>query len=119
MMGGGASTANSALVALLEKSTTRWAAAADGSHSAAPLELASGGKAVMSIGGYDGSDPAPTLTQFQNYVSHGEIHYYIGGGGVGGAGRGGGSQITTWVEQHFTAITVGGQTVYDLTQPTG
>jgi 4-amino-4-deoxy-L-arabinose transferase-like glycosyltransferase len=118
MMGGGASTANGAVVALLEKSTTRWAAATDGSHSAAPLELASGGTTVMSIGGFDGSDPTPTLAQFENYVSHGEIHYYIGGGGTGGAGRGSGSQITAWVEQHFTAITVGGQTVYDLTQPT-
>ncbi|MGP7997247.1 MAG: hypothetical protein ACLPKI_07995 [Streptosporangiaceae bacterium] len=35
------------------------------------------------------------------------------GGGAGG-GSGYGSQITAWVERHFTARTVGGMTVYDL-----
>ncbi|HWE14428.1 MAG TPA: glycosyltransferase family 39 protein [Solirubrobacteraceae bacterium] len=53
-----------------------------------------------------------------------------GGGQAGGrpggqaGGRPGGpstatNAITTWVEQHFKAVTIGGQTVYDLTQPTG
>jgi hypothetical protein len=53
-----------------------------------------------------------------------------GGGQAGGrpggqaGGRPGGpstatNTITTWVEQHFKAVTIGGQTVYDLTQPTG
>ena len=52
-----------------------------------------------------------------------KIHYFIGGGGFGGGGFGGGSdsrpssQITTWVEQNFTAKTVDGVTVYDLTAP--
>jgi hypothetical protein len=26
------------------------------------------------------------------------------------------SQITSWVESHYTATTIGGTTVYDLTQ---
>lgn len=29
-----------------------------------------------------------------------------------------GSEITSWVESHFTSTTVGGVTVYDLTSPT-
>ena len=39
------------------------------------------------------------------------------GGGPGGAGTGSStsSAITQWVEQHFTARTVGGTTIYDLT----
>jgi hypothetical protein len=64
------------------------------------------------------------LAQFQKYVAEGKIHYYIagsggfGGGGFGGGGAGGSgdaSQITSWVESHFTAQTIGGVTVYNLT----
>jgi hypothetical protein len=83
----------------------------------APLQLASG-KAVMAIGGFTGSDPSPTLAEFQAYVKAGEVHYYIGGGMGGGfGGRGGGSSISQWVQENFTATTVGGTTVYDLTKP--
>lgn len=34
-----------------------------------------------------------------------------------GGGSGPGAQITAWVRSHFTAKTVGGDTVYDLTSP--
>jgi hypothetical protein len=75
----------------------------------------------MAIGGFTGSDPAPTLAQFERLVSGHEIHYYVasGSGGPGGAGGGSGSgaQITAWVKAHFTGKTVGGMTVYDLTTP--
>ncbi|HXZ62007.1 MAG TPA: hypothetical protein VEG62_04630, partial [Acidimicrobiales bacterium] len=65
------------------------------------------------------------LAQFEKYVAQGKIHYFIAsGGGFGGGfarafgGQGGSddaSQITSWVESHFTSQTVGGVTVYDLT----
>ena len=42
----------------------------------------------MAIGGFNGSDPSPTLAQFKAYVADGEIHYFIASGGDGG-GRGG------------------------------
>ena len=42
-----------------------------------------------------------------------------GGAGGPGGGSGHGSQITAWVKQHFTAKTVGGMTVYDLTRGQG
>ncbi len=115
--GPGAGGASKALVAALEKTTTRWAAAVDGSQSAASLELATGGQAVMAIGGFTGTDPAPTLAQFKTYVAAGDITYYIAGGGMGGGpGRGSGSasQITSWVEGHFKSVKIGGQTVYVL-----
>ncbi|MDQ1447459.1 MAG: hypothetical protein QOC79_430 [Actinomycetota bacterium] len=108
--------------ALFEKSTGfRWTAAAIGANNAAGYQLASG-KAIMAIGGFNGTDPTPTLAQFEQYVRAGEIHYFIaGGGGPAGGGPGGGgagsstsSAITQWVEQHFTAQTVGGTTIYDL-----
>jgi 4-amino-4-deoxy-L-arabinose transferase-like glycosyltransferase len=114
--GGAGGTVSSALIKALEKTTTRWAAATDGSQSAAMLELASGGQAVMAIGGFTGTDPAPTLAQFKAYVAAGDITYYIaGGGGAGGPGGGGtSSQITSWVEAHFKSVTIGGETVYVL-----
>ncbi|MGW3625085.1 ArnT family glycosyltransferase [Streptomyces sp. NPDC000880] len=92
-----------------------WAAAAIGSQNAASYQLATE-KPVMSIGGFNGSDPSPTLAQFQQYVADGKIHYFIASGGDGG-GPGGNSSsgITSWVESTFTAVTVGGATLYDLT----
>ena len=74
----------------------------------------------MAIGGFNGSDPSPTLEQFQAWVAAGEIHYFIGGGNGGGPGGGFGpggntsSEISTWVQENFTAQTVDGITVYDL-----
>ncbi|MEO9140564.1 MAG: glycosyltransferase family 39 protein [Jatrophihabitans sp.] len=116
---GGRSTANAALSALVKQTDTTWAAATIGSQTAGPLELATG-KAVMAIGGFNGQDASPTLAQFQAHVHAGQIHYFIGGGNQGGpgGGRGTGGQISTWVAAHYTARTVGGSTVYDLTQPT-
>ena len=34
----------------------------------------------MPIGGFNGSDPSPTLAQFQQYVADGQVHWFIGGG---------------------------------------
>lgn len=122
--GNASTTADAAVTALLKASTTRWAAATVGAMNAAPLQLASG-HAVISIGGFMGGDPAPTLAQFQAYVAAGEIHYFIAasaddgfGPAAGGAGgeAGTGSTITSWVTAHYTAEKVGSTTVYDLTK---
>ncbi|MFD6362232.1 glycosyltransferase family 39 protein [Streptomyces roseolus] len=104
-----------------------WAAATVGAQNAAGYQLATE-KPVMAIGGFNGSDPSPTLAQFQQYVAEGRIHYFLGGGGGGegtggrtgggmGGGMGGGSEITAWVQETFTATTVGDATFYDLTAP--
>ena len=75
----------------------------------------------MAVGGFNGSDPSPTLAQFQALVAAGDIHYFIaggqpgGGGGPGGPGGATSSAITSWVEASFTATTVDGITLYDLT----
>ena len=103
-----------ALAALLTSADTRWAAATTGSQGAASMELSTG-TAVMAIGGFVGSDPYPTLQQFQQYVANGEIHYFVEGGGAGPGRRD--SEIATWVRQHYSAQTVDGRTVYDLTAP--
>ena len=123
---GGGGGVSSALSRLLESGASgyRWTAATVGSTSAATLELSSDGVPVMAIGGFTGSDPAPTLAEFEKLVAADEIHYFVAsgtGGGAGGPGGGSGygSQITSWVEKHFTARTVGGMTVYDLTSAKG
>ncbi|MBL1096375.1 glycosyltransferase family 39 protein [Streptomyces coffeae] len=98
-----------------------WAAAAIGSQNAASYQLATE-KPVMAIGGFNGSDPSPTLAQFKEYVKQGKIHYFIAsgtgwGGGPGGGSTGTSSKITSWVESTFKKVTVGDTTLYDLTSP--
>lgn len=90
--------------------------ATEGSQEAAPIELATGGDAVMAIGGFNGTDPAPTLAEFEAMVAKHEIHYYVGRGGDSFGGGAGCSAISSWVAAHFSAKTVGGVTVCDLTQ---
>ena len=91
---GGGTTANAALVTALEATTTKWAAAGVGAMTAGPLELASG-KAIIAVGGFTGSDPSPTLAQFQALVAKGDIRYFLSGGGRGGGGGfGGGTRGT-------------------------
>jgi 4-amino-4-deoxy-L-arabinose transferase-like glycosyltransferase len=109
---------SSALIKLLEQdaSTYKWIAATEGSQSAAPIELATGGDAVIAIGGFNGTDPAPTLAEFKVMVAKHEIHYYVGEGGNSFGGGSGSSTIATWVAAHFKSETVGGVTVYNLTQ---
>jgi 4-amino-4-deoxy-L-arabinose transferase-like glycosyltransferase len=115
----GATTPGDALVALLSTDADRytWVAAAVGANNAAGYQLATD-LPVMPIGGFNGSDPSPTLAQFQEWVAQGRVHYFVGGGGPGGRGNGGGTasqQIAQWVAAEFTATTVDGVTVYDLT----
>jgi hypothetical protein len=75
----------------------------------------------MAIGGFNGSDPSPTLAQFQTYVADGQVHWFIGGG-MGMASDGGSSasaEIAAWVRANFTAQTIDGVTLYDLSAATG
>jgi 4-amino-4-deoxy-L-arabinose transferase-like glycosyltransferase len=110
---------SSALVKLLQTNagSYTWVAAAVGANNAAGYQLATGDP-VLAIGGFNGTDPFPTLAQFQAYVADGKIHYFIGGGAMGMRHDGGSDnaqQIAQWVADHYTARTVGGVTVYDLT----
>jgi hypothetical protein len=95
-----------------------WVAATVGATNASGYQLATE-KSVMPIGGFSGSDPSPTLAQFKASVAAGKIHYFIGGAGMGqpSGGSNGSAQISAWVKATFTAQTVDGTTVYDLTQP--
>lgn len=116
------STPSAALTATLKSGGARftWVAAAVSANQAAGYQLATG-EPVMAIGGFNGTDPSPTLAQFEAYVASGKIHFFIAGGGGGGGGAGTGSTsgaITSWVTSNFASKTVGGVTLYDLTSPT-
>jgi len=115
-----AGTPGAALVALLETNAGQytWVGATIDANSAAGYQLATD-LPIMAIGGFNGTDPAPTLAQFEQYVAQGRIHYFLGSGGRPGGGSGTSGAIAQWVEQHFTSTTVDGVAVYDLTQPAG
>jgi 4-amino-4-deoxy-L-arabinose transferase-like glycosyltransferase len=99
-----------------------WVAATVGSNNAAGYQLASGAP-VMAIGGFNGTDPSPTLEEFQRYVADRQIHYFIRGkmmiGHWGGTATGSreSSDIAEWVDTHYTTQTVDRVIIYDLTQP--
>jgi 4-amino-4-deoxy-L-arabinose transferase-like glycosyltransferase len=108
---------NTRLDALLEATDTQWSAAVNGSSAAAGLELATN-TAVMAIGGFSGSDPVPSLSQFQTDVSDHRIGYYIAPDTSHGPGRGRQhTDITHWVAANFAAVKAGPATVYDLGAP--
>ncbi|WP_032400091.1 glycosyltransferase family 39 protein [Rhodococcoides fascians] len=122
-MGGGmgglleGSTPTAEVTAMLEQDADSytWVAAAIGANTAAGYQLATEDP-VMPVGGFNGTDPSPTLAEFQQYVADGRIHYFIGGGGMGGRESGSSAEISAWVTENFTATTVDNVTLYDLTQ---
>ena len=115
----GSTAVSSAVTALLKGDTAgyRWAAATVGAESAAPLQLASR-RPIMAIGGFNGTDPAPTLREFEQYVAAGDVRFFVGASNDSfGGGSGVAAQITAWVKDHFRSRTVGGLTIYDFTRP--
>ena len=111
-----APTPGDELVELLrDDDGSTWAAAAVGSNNAAGYQLGSG-VPVMAVGGFNGTDPAPTLERFQELVRSGRIHYFLGGALMPAeTGSDASQRIAEWVEDTFTPTTVDGVDVYDLT----
>ena len=84
------------------RGAARWIVAASSSSQAAPIQLATGAP-VMAMGGFNGSDPDPTLDQLKGYIASGELRFVIAqGAGFGGFGRGLGqvSGISGWVRSN-------------------
>lgn len=107
------------LDAILKDTHTEWSAAINRSSSAAGLELSTG-TAVMAVGGFSGSDPVPTLGQFQDDVAQHQVAYYIvmNNRGHGPSwGNRGHADIAKWVAATFPSTSVGDATVYNLSAP--
>ncbi len=106
--------------------------AAVGSNTAGPLALESG-RNVINMGGFMGSDPAPSLVKLKGFIDSGQLHYVllsssgsagaIGGraggapGGVGGGAPGSTSAATSkaiserdeWIEKYGRVVHVSGE----------
>ncbi len=111
-----ASTSTPAIDRLLQAAPRyTWAAAAIGSNVASGYQLASGSP-VMAIGGFNGSDPFPTLEQFQAWAEDDAVHYFIAGGLPAAPGSEA-ARIQAWVRASFRPSTITGLTLYDLSRP--
>jgi 4-amino-4-deoxy-L-arabinose transferase-like glycosyltransferase len=133
--GGVTAAADASLVdyLLANQGAARWLVAVDGSQQAATIQLASGAP-VMSMGGFTGGDPTPTLAQFEAYVASGDLRYVLLGGiggpggriavpnGPAGFGRlgpgarvGGQAAVSSWVISSCARVTIGSATsgLYD------
>jgi 4-amino-4-deoxy-L-arabinose transferase-like glycosyltransferase len=101
-MGGGGLTDEAIAYLQAHQGSAKYLLAANGSQTTASVIIATG-EPVVTIGGFSGSDPAPTLAQFKAMVASGELKYVLVSGGGGGPG-GGSSEITNWVEANGTAV---------------
>ena len=112
-MGGG--QVSSELISYLQahQGSARYLVAATGSQTTAPIIIETG-EAVITIGGFNGGDPAPTVSQLAELVADGELSYVLIGS-QGGAPGGSSSDVTTWVQEHGTAVesvSTDGMTLY-------
>ena len=108
---GGQGSVSTETIAWLQahQGSAKYLVAATGSQTTAGIIIASG-EPVVTIGGFNGGDPAPTVAQLEAMVKAGELKYVLVGGGMGG-GPGGGSsssELSTWVQEHGTAVTDAG-----------
>ncbi|MDX6740266.1 glycosyltransferase family 39 protein [Actinocorallia sp. A-T 12471] len=92
-----------------------WAAAVIGSNNAAGYQLATGAP-VMAVGGFNGTDPAPTLARFQKLVAEGRVHYFIESSMFGTSQNGSteAQRIADWVAANYSPQRIVGTTVYAL-----
>lgn len=119
--GGEGATADASLIAYLEahQGSARYLVAATGSQATASIIIATG-KPVVTIGGFNGGDPAPTVAQLAGMVKRGELkHVLVGGWGGGpGGGRGGSAAVSRWIQAHGNAVSgagTAGGTLYEVT----
>ena len=114
-IGGEAASSTMTTYLAANRGTATWIVAVTSANQAGSIELATG-LPVMAMGGFTGSDPAPTLAQLQAMVASGQLRYVIVGGA--GAGPGGGnttlSAIDAWVQANGTVVSSVSSNLYDL-----
>jgi hypothetical protein len=112
---GGGAASDSSLIEYLtaHQGGAKYLVAAVGSQSTAPIIIATG-KPVVTIGGFTGSDPAPTVAELAAMVKSGELRYVLLGGGFRG---GGSSSLEAWVKAHgsvVSGVSSSGGTLYEV-----
>ena len=91
---------NTALIdyLLANRGASTWIVAAQGSGSAAAIQLRAGAP-VLTMGGFSGTDAAPTEVQLRWLVASGQLRFVLvgGQGGPGGPGGSGARTLSSWV----------------------
>lgn len=97
--GMGNSSVNTKLLNYVEKhqGNAKYLFATSDSTTAAPYIIKTG-KAVMAMGGFNGTDPAITLSQFKKLVKNGDLKYFYY------SGRSGNTKIINWIKKHATKV---------------
>lgn len=103
------------VISKLSNAYSTWSAAIVGSESAANYQLASR-RPVMALGGFNGSDPFPTLEEFTKLVDERQIGALVVQNlpPVAAEGRGEAARIVAWVRSHYRAQVIDGAEYYDL-----
>ena len=124
----GGNTSDSALLQYLaaNRGSAKWIVAANSAQEAGSIEIATG-LPVMAMGGFTGSDPAPTLAQLKSYIAAGELRFVLASGGQGGGGSGAPgastsdtSDRTSWVTSTCKLVNYGGSAaLYDCAGAAG
>jgi hypothetical protein len=94
-------TVNAALVTYLKahRDGARYLIAGTDVYAAAPVALATGAP-VITIGGFDGTTPAPTTDQLKAVIARGELRYLMPGYFRVDP------PITDWVQSHCQSVTI-------------
>ena len=122
----GGNSSDTALLTYLvaNRGNAEWIVAANSAQEAGSIELATG-LPVMAMGGFTGSDPAPTLDQLKSYIASGKLRFVLASGGMGGGGGpgfagGDGTDRTSWVTSTCKAVNYGGSaSLYDCAGAAG
>ncbi|MHA6534495.1 glycosyltransferase family 39 protein [Paenibacillus sp. BAC0078] len=84
------------------------------------------GESVVILNGFNGSDVPYTTDTLKALVASGKVKYFlVTTGGMGGGGRGGNSEITSWITENGTVVPtadwqgtetgINGGTLYEVT----
>ncbi|MEV5955411.1 glycosyltransferase family 39 protein [Streptomyces sp. NPDC051987] len=112
---GGATTLTSDQRKILDFATehsdgARITLAIDGGAQSAAAFILSSDTTVIGMGGFSGTDDAPSVRQLQKWTKDGELRYILGSGSSGGIGammggkNGVASQRSTWISKHCAKV---------------
>jgi 4-amino-4-deoxy-L-arabinose transferase-like glycosyltransferase len=87
-----------------QRGSAKYVVATNGRTIAAQIIIQTG-LPVVTIGGFIGSDPAPTVSELQKMVARGQLrHVLLVRRGALGAGGSASEAVVAWVKQHGTAV---------------
>ena len=94
---GGSGSVSAKTIAYLEvhQGSAKYLVAVTGSQTSASIIIATG-KPVVTIGGFTGQDPAPTVSQLAAMVKQGELKYVVLSESN--------SDLATWVKAHGKVV---------------